>query len=103
MPGVLQKQHRRGNVLLSPAIGNAAFRVIGFAMKSVLKTLLSGLLASTALAAPFAGPTEAITPFHRATLPIDTDSMSGLSGQLTMLARGASLESPPLRRAWLLP
>lgn len=68
-------------------------------MKSALKTLLLGLLVVTTQAAPFAVPTEAIPPFHRDRLPIDTDSISNLSAQLTMLAQGASLDSPQLRRA----
>ena len=68
-------------------------------MKSVLTTLLSGLLASIAVAGPFAAPSEGVPPFRRASLPIDTDSISGLSANLTILAQGAALETPPQRRA----
>ena len=68
-------------------------------MKRLLKPLLLGLLACNADAVPYAVPTDVTPPFHRDRLPIDTDSMTSLSGQLSLLAQGASLESPQFRRA----
>ncbi len=70
-----------------------------FPMKWLLNTLLLGMLASIVQAAPFVVPNDVNPPFHRERLPIDTDSMASLSGQLTLLAQGSSLESPPLSRA----
>ena len=68
-------------------------------MKRALGTFLLGLLAATLQAAPFAAPNEPVPPFRRAMLPIDADSMSGLSADLTLLSQGSAMESPPQRRA----
>ena len=72
-------------------------------MTHLFRNLLSGLiflaLASAASAAPFVAPAEENPPFRRDLLPVDVDSMTRLSGDLTLLVRGNPLSSPAERRA----
>ncbi|MFD2255537.1 hypothetical protein ACFSSA_02515 [Luteolibacter algae] len=64
---------------------------------------LSGLLllavSAIAHAGPFVQPAEENPPFRRDLLPIDTDSMTVLSAELTLLTRHLSLETASQRRA----
>jgi hypothetical protein len=58
------------------------------------------LLAGTICAAPdFVPPTEAVPPFRRDKLPIDTDAMVSLSQTMTLLSRSAAMDEAPQRRA----
>ncbi len=52
-----------------------------------------------AQAAPFVAPAEENPPFRRDLLPIDTDSMSRLSDDLTILTQGYELKTAADRRA----
>jgi hypothetical protein len=62
--------------------------------------VLAGVLAPTSWAAePFAVPAEISPPFRRDALPIDTDTMAGLSQHLTWLAQAGDMDSPPARRS----
>lgn len=55
--------------------------------------------ALTACAAPFVAPSEENPPFRRDLLPIDMDSMTKLSRDLTLLVCGIPLETAAQRRA----
>ncbi len=57
------------------------------------------LFVGTIGAAPaFVPPAEAVPPFRRDKLPIDTDAMVSLSQTMTLLAQSASLDKAPQRR-----
>lgn len=68
------------------------------------KWILTSLLAiavgmvPAALAGGFAAPTEGPVAFRRDKLPLDEDSIAGLSRQLEDVARGMSVDSAPKRR-----
>ena len=72
-------------------------------MTQLLQKFLGGFaflaFACAACAAPFVAPFEENPPFRRDLLPIDTDSMTKLSGDLALLVRGIPLESAAERRA----
>lgn len=72
-------------------------------MKASFQRLFCGIcLLTVPLAAggvPFVPPAEENPPFRRDRLPIDTDSMASLSGNLTLLTRADSLETAGQRRA----
>lgn len=61
---------------------------------------LAALAATISRAAePFAVPTEISPPFRRDALPLDADTMAGLSRDITLLAQAGEMDSPPARRA----
>ncbi|MEI7929220.1 MAG: hypothetical protein WCH40_11775, partial [Verrucomicrobiales bacterium] len=66
----------------------------------MLKGLLCSMLfASMAVAAPFAAPAEGPIPFRRDRLPMDVDTMAGISRQMSLLAKTLDLEVALNRRA----
>ena len=67
--------------------------------KPFFRSLAFLALAAGAQAAPFVAPAEENPPFRRDLLPIDTDSMATLSGDLAVLSRALPLETAALRRA----
>jgi hypothetical protein len=72
---------------------------------SIMRTLLiMGMLwmvlsASLSMAGSFVAPAAGPVPFRRDRLPLDADTMSGLSRQMSLMAKGLALESAPNRRA----
>ncbi len=75
-------------------------KAMNTANRFFLNTAILSLLAGTIGAAPdFVPPTEAVPPFRRDKLPIDTDAMVSLSQTMTLLSRSATMDEAPQRRA----
>lgn len=72
------------NVALRPFFATAMF------------ALLTGV---SGAASPFVPPTEAMPPFRRDKLPLDTDTMLSLSQAMTTLSQTADMDEAPQRRA----
>ncbi|MFM2198591.1 MAG: hypothetical protein RLZZ505_2023 [Verrucomicrobiota bacterium] len=70
--------------------------VIRFFFSAAVFTLLAGTISA---ATNFVPPTEAVPPFRRDKLPIDTDAMLSLSQTMTLLSRSAAMDEAPQRRA----
>ena len=70
-------------------------------IRSFFTAVIFTLIAGTLRAEPvFVPPTEAMPPFRRDKLPIDTDAMVSLSQTMTLLSRSVSMaEAPQLRAA----
>ena len=70
-------------------------------IRSFFTAVIFTLIAGTIRAEPvFVPPTEAMPPFRRDKLPIDTDAMVSLSQTMTLLSRSVSMaEAPQLRAA----
>ena len=70
-------------------------------IRSFFTAVIFTLIAGTLRAEPvFVSPTEAMPPFRRDKLPIDTDAMVSLSQTMTLLSRSVSMaEAPQLRAA----
>ena len=70
-------------------------------IRSFFTAVIFTLIAGTLRAEPvFVPPTEAMPPFRRDKLPIDTDAMVTLSQTMTLLSRSVSMaEAPQLRAA----
>jgi len=76
--------------------------MVNLKRKSRCGRLLAGLLAAMACAAShgeFAMPAEGPVAFRRDRVPLDADTMSGLSKNLTLLARTHPMATPADRRA----
>lgn len=75
-------------------------KAMNTASRFFIHAALLSLLAGTICAAPdFVPPTEAVPPFRRDKLPIDTDAMVSLSQTMTLLSRSAVMDEAPQRRA----
>lgn len=68
-------------------------------LKILRAPLLAACLAATMAAAAFVAPEEGKAPFRRDQLPIDTDAMSRLSRELSILSQTARLDTAENRRA----
>lgn len=69
-------------------------------IRSIFTAVIFTLIAGTIHAeTTFVPPTEAVPPFRRDKLPIDTDAMVSLSQTMTLLSRSASMDEAPQRRA----